>query len=152
MGVLSYNTTVFTCVAKNIRVASDSMYVSDLQTAENYWRQQFSDLIGDGSDGPLGCHPAVKFSLQLEDHAPIFQQPYHVPLLKHHLIEEHVEELLQQGIIQPSHSPWASPVTLQPKKDGTLYFCIDYRRLNKVRLHDSHPLPRIKDILDSLAG
>ena len=145
---------VYLCGQKytNIGIASDSMCVGDLQPAEDYWRQRFSDLFGDGPDGPLGCHPAVEFSLQLEDHAPISQRPYRVPLLKRHLIEEQVEELLQQGIIRPSHSPWASPVTLQPKKDGTLRFCIDYRRLNKVTLRDSHPLPRIQDILDSLAG
>ena len=58
----------------------------------------------------------------------------------------------QQGVIQPSSSPWASPVVLVPKKNGTHRFCIDYRRLNSITKKDVYPLPRIDDILDTLEG
>ena len=60
--------------------------------------------------------------------------------------------MLKQGVIHPSTSPWASPITLQPKKDGTLRFCVDYRKLNAVTQKDAHPLPHIQDIFDSLTG
>ena len=68
------------------------------------------------------------------------------------LIENTVEELLRSGKIRPSNSPWASPVVLVRKKDGTLRFCIDYRSLNDVTVKDAYPLPRIDDALDYLNG
>ncbi len=61
-----------------------------------------------------------------------------------------VESMQRQGVVEPSVSPWASPVVLTPKKDGTLRFCVDYRRLNAVTRKDVYPLPRIDDILDTL--
>lgn len=54
------------------------------------------------------------------------------------------------GVVQPSNSPWASPVVLVKKKDEALRFCIDYRGLNSVTKLDQHPLPRIDDLLDQM--
>ena len=60
--------------------------------------------------------------------------------------------MLAKGIIEPSSSPWSSPVVLVKKKDRTIHLCIDYQKVNGVTVKDSYPLPRIKDCLDALSG
>ena len=63
-----------------------------------------------------------------------------------------MNDMLADGIIEPSNSPWASPITLVPKPDGTMHFCIDYCKVNAVTQRDSHPLPNIQDVFDGLNG
>ena len=61
-------------------------------------------------------------------------------------------EMLKNDIIQPSNSPWSSPIILVCKRDGSTRFCIDYRKVNSVTRKDAYPLPRVDDILDTLGG
>ena len=97
----------------------------------------------------LGCTSLVQHSIDTGDNPPIKQQPYRTPMIYRERIAEMIEDMQAQGIVQPSSSPWASPVVLVPKKDGTARFCID---LNAVSRKDDivYPLPRIEDILSTL--
>ena len=60
--------------------------------------------------------------------------------------------LQREGVIEPSNSPWASPIVLVKKKDGSTRFCVDYRNLNSVTRKDSYPLPLIDNTLEALSG
>ncbi len=83
---------------------------------------------------------------------PISQRAYRVPLTKKKLIDEAIDEMLRDDVIRPSSSPWASPVTLVPKQDGTTRFCVDYRKVNEVTVKDQYPLPQIQEIFDQIGG
>ena len=100
----------------------------------------------------LGRTGLVQHRIDTGDHAPIRQRPYRVSDTQRGIIEEHVTDMLNRGIIQPSVSPWSSPIILVKKKDGTDRFVVDFRRLNSVTRKDSYPLPRIDDALDALNG
>ena len=63
-----------------------------------------------------------------------------------------LDEMLLAGVVEPSQSPWSSPVCLVKRKDGACRFCVDYRRLNAVTKRDSFLVPNIQDALDSLKG
>ena len=95
--------------------------------------------------------PVVKHRIITEpNERPIRQHAYCVSRREQDAIHEQVQQMLADDIIQPSTSPWASPVVLVKKKDGTLRFCVDYRKLNNVTKKDVYPLPRIDDSLDRL--
>jgi hypothetical protein len=76
--------------------------------------------------------------------------PYRYSPARRAIIETQLREMLAEGAITPSKSPWSSPVVLISKKDGTMRFCVDYRKLNEVTIRDAYPLPRIDDTLDAL--
>ena len=59
---------------------------------------------------------------------------------------DHIEQLLGQGFIRRSTSPWGAPVLFVKKRDGLLRLCVDYRELNKVTIQNKYPLPRIDDL------
>ncbi|XP_063215566.1 retrovirus-related Pol polyprotein from transposon 412 isoform X1 [Bacillus rossius redtenbacheri] len=103
-------------------------------------------------DTDLGRTSIVYHRINTGDTEPIRQAPRRLPLAKQEEAEKMIASMMEGGVIEPSASPWASPVVLVAKKDGQLRFCVDYRKLNDVTKKDSYPLPRIDDTLDTLSG
>ena len=97
-----------------------------------------------------GVTDLVSHSIDIGDHAPVRQPARRTPFSLRQKVTEMVQQMLKQGVVCPSHSPWASPIVLV-QKDGSLRFCVDYRRLNAITKLDVFPLPRIDDSLDLLA-
>lgn len=108
--------------------------------------------VFDLCDRPLGQTTVVKHRINTGDANPVHRRPYRVSSTERHVIQQEVDKMLARDIIEPSSSPWASPVVLVRKKDNSWRFCVDYRNLNKVTKKDVYPLPRIDDALDCLSG
>ena len=83
---------------------------------------------------------------------PVRQSPYRVNPEKADLIRAEIVKMKDMGVIEDSHSPWASPVVLTPKPNGSLRFCIDYRTVNDLTVPDAHPMPRIDDQIDKIGS
>ena len=112
--------------------------------------REFSDVFSRGEDD-LGNTPLLEHAI--ETHGPLLRQPYRRqnPAVRREEMAQ-VQQMLSSNVIRPSNSPWASPVVMVRKKDGSLRFCVDFRQLNTATVKDAHPLPRIDDLLDALHG
>ena len=113
--------------------------------------QQWADVFSQ-HDLDLGHTTLLKHRIRLNDDIPFKERHRRIPP---HMVDEvkaHIEEMLALGVIRKSDSPYASGVVLVRKKDGSLRFCIDFRRLNSKTIRDSYSIPRIEEMLDTLQG
>lgn len=159
------NCSLATCAQiKNVNEASPSrldnikgsLCIDDLEISQEQKMQlsqvveAFEDIFAlDQSD--LGSTDLVTHSINTADNPPLRQPPRRIPFALRQQVERMVDQMMEDGIVVPSNSPWASPIVLVAKKDGSTRFCVDYRRLNSITKKDVYPLPRIDDTLDSLA-
>ena len=111
-----------------------------------------NESIFSKSEYDIGRTPLVEYHIDTGSHRPIRQPLRRHPFKHLEIIDRQVEEMERHGIIEPTASPWASNVVLVRKKDGSLRFCVDYRRLNAITYKDSYPLPLIDNCLNALAG
>ena len=100
----------------------------------------------------FGRTDRIQHTIHTGDAAPIRQRARRIVPSRREEARKLLDDMLQKDIIRPSTSPWASPIVLVRKKDGSLRFCIDYCKLNAVTRKDAYPLPRVDDTLDTLAG
>ncbi|EYB97728.1 hypothetical protein Y032_0138g2082 [Ancylostoma ceylanicum] len=94
----------------------------------------------------------AEMTIDTGENGPIKLKTRPVPLAVRPKLREMLEDLEKRAIIEKSKSPWAFPIVLVEKKDGSLRLCVDYRELNKRIVQDSYPLPTMDALLQSLSG
>ena len=121
-------------------------------TQEPDWLSEYADVFPE----ELTDLPPVRevdHAIELVPGAqPVAKRPYKMSVPESIELKEQLTQLLDQGFIQPSVSPWSTPVLFNRKKDGTLRLCIDYRGLNQVTVKNKYAIPRIDELLDRLHG
>ena len=124
---------------------------NELKTKLYELLREFSFLFAmDSMD--LGKTDLIQHHIELTDYMPIKDRYHRIPPHQYDEVRKHLREMLEIGAICKLNSPWASPVVLVHKKDGSLHFCIDLHCLNTRTVKDAYSLPRIEDVLDSLDG
>ncbi|KAL1263544.1 hypothetical protein QQF64_006283 [Cirrhinus molitorella] len=103
-------------------------------------------------DNDLGCTNLISHDIPLTDDVPVRQRYRRLPPSEYDVVKTHINLLLEAQVIRESCSPYASPIVLVKKKDGSLRMCVDYRQLNSKTRKDAFPLPRIEETLDALTG
>ena len=113
---------------------------------------QKHDAVFSKGDFDVGYCTEVPHKIRTGDEEPVNQPYRRIPPHYVKEVKDTLQHLLDQGIIEPSSSPFASPIVLVKKKDGSLRICVDYRRLNAKTFKDAFPLPRIDESLEALSG
>ena len=153
----SSNTTGNDVVAAEYAVLKNLVDRID-ETVSSQCRQQLNDLLIEFrdvfsfSDNDIGRTSVLRHAIVTNDARPVRQTLRRQPPPHQAAIKEHVSTMLQQSVIEPAQSPWASNIVLVKKKDGSLRCCIDYRGLNNVTRKDAYPLPRTDVCLDAMNG
>ena len=127
-------------------VISDELDKFQTYEAELVLRE-FSDVL----KGTPNLTTAAVHKIDTGDAAPIRSSPYKIPQKLEEEVSKEIEMMLHMGIIRHSISPWVSPVVIVPKPDGTIRFCVDYRKLNKVTKMDAYPIPSMERMIERVA-
>ncbi|XP_038207042.1 uncharacterized protein LOC119828829 [Zerene cesonia] len=106
-------------------------------------------------DDHLTHTTALDHKIQTSTDVPVHTKSYRFPECHKKEVETQIEKMLDQGIIEPSRSPWSSPIWVVPKKADSLgrpqwRVVIDYRKLNNITIGETYPIPQINEILDQL--
>jgi len=116
----------------------------DVQVLSSEFPMLFSPVLGTAN-----CEP---YEIELSDDTPVRSAPYRCAPPKAAVFKEMVNGLLEQGVVRPSKSPYASPGFLVPKRDGGFRLVVDYRKVNAKVVFDSYPMPTIDQALDQFSG
>ena len=137
----------------SIRTQDDKneVLIEDLQPDCNKLRHEFRDIFAEKLPA-LPPTRAVEATIDTGNSAPVYKKPYRMSIKEKEECQRQLTELLEAGLIQPSTSPWASPVLFVQKKSGEMRMCVDYRALNAQTHRMHYPLPRIDDVFDQLSS
>ncbi|GFX44069.1 retrovirus-related Pol polyprotein from transposon 412 [Trichonephila clavipes] len=130
--------------AENLQEELDLRHVENRQI-----KKELEKLIQDYKPEKTASTDVTR-RIILKDEEPVYQTPRRLAFTERKEVNKQIEEWLNEGIIRPSSSEYASPILMVKKKDGSSRMCIDYRKLNEKLVKDKFPLPLIEDVLDTL--
>ena len=93
-----------------------------------------------------GMTDIVQHQVKLTSNTPVHCKPYRLPYATRQELKKDIREMLDLGIIRESKSPYASPVVIVKKSDGSNRVCVDYRKLNKLTVFDPEPMPTAEEL------
>lgn len=128
-----------------------SQFNEQEKKAVNNFFEEFDDVFAK-HDKDLGLAKDVQHRIDTGTSLPFKSQAIRRSKTSEAVAEAEIKKLLDAGLLVRSHSPWASPLLIVKKKDGSNRVVIDYRRLNSLTKKDSYPLPCIDDTIDKLGG
>ena len=120
------------------------------EMAEKFIRSRAN--IFSRSEFDIGRTDILKHRIDMGNNSPHYERLRRHPTTQLPVIDAHVDEMLKHDLIEPASSPWCSNVVMVKKKDGSMRFCIDYRKTNELIKKDHFPLPKIDTCLDMLNG
>jgi len=108
------------------------------------FRDVFSDVPGVTNLGEHG--------IELTTGDPVRSHPYQMPFALREIVDKEIDTMLELGIIEPSSSPYASPIVMVRKPDGSHRLCVDFRKVNKITTFDPEPMPQPEEIFSKFSG
>ena len=92
----------------------------------------------------------IQHRVEIHPGVTVRSRPYRLPEHKRKVVQAELKAMVEMGVIEESNSAWCSPIVLVGKKDGSIWFCVDYRKVNEVSRFDAYPMPRVDELLDRL--
>ena len=106
------------------------------------YTEVFSDISGKTD--------LIEYKIERTDNSPVRSRSYPLPYALRENLKTEIEDMLSLGIIRESNSPFASPIVIVKKKDGSDRICVDYRKLNKLTVADLEPMITAEDLFQRL--
>ncbi|CAF3210607.1 unnamed protein product, partial [Rotaria sp. Silwood2] len=156
IGTMSHDATYTIYATTQISTTQNSILSEHHQSSSRHYKKISNRAVLNTKDSSnqeklnIICHRCNEYFLSGNDLQKHLRAECYSEQIKKVKFQE-TQKLLERGQIEESTSVWSSPIVLVKKKDKTMRFCIDYRRLNAITIKDAFPLPQIDEIFDQLS-
>ncbi|XP_029104416.1 uncharacterized protein LOC114909432 [Scleropages formosus] len=116
------------------------------------WKMMERKEVFSCSEFDVGCAKSTQHHIRVTNETPFRERSRRLPPGDLEDVRKHLHDLKEAGIISESRSPYASPIVVVRKKNGTIRMCVDYRTLNRRTIPDQYTVPRVEDALACLSG